>query len=77
MKEKEDPESTTNNQANWRETIRKIERRYTEVFIEGNFRLYPKLYVLNKLTYPLRPYNIANWSYTCLHNIEEKKCFCC
>lgn len=68
-KDQQDPESTTNQQINWKRYVKKIERKYVDIFIEGSFRFYSNLNEQNKFSYRLRTYNITNWSYNCLQKI--------
>ena len=50
--------SVTHKPIDFKKSIRSIENRYTEVFYEGSFKHYGKLYNLNKFSYPLKTINI-------------------
>ena len=52
-KEKSVVGSTTITSFNHRKSIRNIESRYSEVFLEGSFKHYKKLHKLNNFSFPL------------------------
>ena len=50
--------SATHKPADWKKSIRAIQNRYIEVFVEGSFKHYQKIYESQSLAYPLRTINI-------------------
>lgn len=59
--------SVTHHPIDWKKSIRTIETRYMEVFYEGSFKYYRKLYQLYQFSYPLRTIRIEEWASFCLN----------
>lgn len=50
--------SVTHKPVDWKKSLRAIENKYQEVFLEGSFKHYQKLNQVNVFSYPLKLINI-------------------
>ena len=74
MKSKHKNGYTISHPTDWKKGIRGIENRYIEVFYEGSFKFYPKLYFQNDFPHQLETIRIDDWANECLHKKGDESC---
>ena len=60
-----------------KQDIKNIQSRYTELFVDGSFKFYPKVARLYNFPLTLETINIEEWATSCLEDDTPSKSCCC